>query len=87
MFYNVNSILSSLLLDPGLSSVAVMETTLRRNGQMTGCPVCGANLSIEDETVVSELVDCAECASELEVVSLDPPKLAEAPEAAEDWGE
>ena len=39
------------------------------------------------DTVVNELLDCGECASELEVVSLDPPRLEEAPEVAEDWGE
>jgi len=36
---------------------------------------------------MNELVDCGECATELEVVSLDPAKLQQAPETAEDWGE
>ena len=51
------------------------------------CPVCGGDVTIAEDTVANELLDCGECASELEVVSLDPMKLAEAPEAAEDWGE
>jgi len=51
------------------------------------CPVCGGEVNLSADTVVNELIDCEECASELEVVSLDPPQLDEAPAAAEDWGE
>jgi alpha-aminoadipate carrier protein LysW len=54
---------------------------------MMECPVCAGDVDISPDTVVNELLDCGECASELEVVALDPPKLAEAPEVAEDWGE
>ncbi len=54
---------------------------------MMECPVCGGEVGMSPDTVVNELLDCGECASELEVVSLDPPKLEEAPEVAEDWGE
>ncbi|GMR22923.1 MAG: lysine biosynthesis protein LysW [Acidobacteriota bacterium] len=54
---------------------------------MMECPVCASDVDISPDTVVNELLDCGECASELEVVALDPPKLAEAPEVAEDWGE
>lgn len=54
---------------------------------LVGCPVCAGEVNLAEDTVVNELIDCGECASELEVVSLDPPRLAEAPEAAEDWGE
>lgn len=32
-------------------------------------------------------MECPDCGSELEVVSLKPLQLAEAPEAEEDWGE
>ena len=54
---------------------------------MTECPVCGGAVSLGPDTVISELIDCGECASELEVITLDPPRLEEAPEVAEDWGE
>lgn len=54
---------------------------------MMECPVCGGEVDISSDTVVNELLDCGECASELEVVSLDPVRLDEAPEVAEDWGE
>ena len=54
---------------------------------MTSCPICGGEVGVKAGTVVSELIDCDECASELEVISLDPLTLVEAPEVAEDWGE
>lgn len=54
---------------------------------VTECPVCGGDIGLNEETVLSELIDCDECASELEVIALDPPRLEEAPEVAEDWGE
>lgn len=51
------------------------------------CPSCGATVELDDSTEVGELLDCGECGSELEVVKLNPPTLAEAPEEEEDWGE
>ena len=54
---------------------------------MNECPVCGAGVSVPDAVVVSELLDCGECATELEITDLSPIQLAEAPLAAEDWGE
>lgn len=50
------------------------------------CPECGATVQLQDP-VESELVTCPECGVELEVVSLDPPRLDLAPEEEEDWGE
>ena len=54
---------------------------------MTECPVCSAQISIASNTIVSELMECPECGSELEVIELDPLRLAEAPEIEEDWGQ
>ena len=54
---------------------------------MMECPVCAGEVGMSPDTVVNELLDCGECASELEVVSLDPVRLDEATEVAEDWGE
>ena len=53
----------------------------------TECPVCAGEVGLTEETVISELIDCGECSSELEVITVDPPRLEEAPEVAEDWGE
>ena len=54
---------------------------------MQACPVCGGGVSLSPQTVLSELLDCRECSSELEVISLNPVRLVEAPLEAEDWGE
>jgi len=54
---------------------------------MPECPVCGANIELENDTVVGELIECPECGSELEVTGVDPFTLIEAPQEEEDWGE
>ena len=54
---------------------------------MNECPVCGAELSLADNVVKGELIECDDCGTELEVVSADPLELKEAPEAEEDWGQ
>ena len=54
---------------------------------MSACPVCDAEVALSDDAVKGELIECPDCGSELEVVSLEPAQLAEAPEAEEDWGE
>lgn len=51
------------------------------------CPVCEAEVELADDVEEGEIVECAECGSELEVLSTDPPELAEAPQEEEDWGE
>ncbi len=55
--------------------------------QTSTCPVCDASISLPKGTEVNELVPCSDCGSELELVSLEPLKLEEAPEIEEDWGE
>ncbi|MBM4261093.1 MAG: lysine biosynthesis protein LysW [Deltaproteobacteria bacterium] len=54
---------------------------------MPECPVCGATVTLGDDTVEGELIPCAECGSELEVTGVNPFVLAEAPKEEEDWGE
>lgn len=54
---------------------------------MANCPVCDAEVKFADDVVASELMECPDCGTELEVTSVDPPALAEAPGAEEDWGE
>ena len=54
---------------------------------MPVCPICDAVVKLGTDTVVGELVECAECGAELEVTKLDPLELAEAPESEEDWGQ
>lgn len=54
---------------------------------MAACPVCDADVEIAADTVVGELMSCDDCGCELEVKSLKPAVLEEAPEAGEDWGQ
>ena len=54
---------------------------------MTDCPECGAEVSLHENLEVGEIVDCATCGAELEVVGTDPVELETAPELEEDWGE
>lgn len=54
---------------------------------MAECPVCAAEIDLPADTVEGELIECTECGVELEVVSVDPFKLEEAPSEEEDWGE
>jgi alpha-aminoadipate carrier protein LysW len=51
------------------------------------CPVCGAALKIGNDMVVGELFDCKDCGCELEIKSLKPLEIAEAPTEEEDWGQ
>lgn len=51
------------------------------------CPVCDAAVTIPADAVVAELIRCRECGTELEIASLDPPELTEAPTEEEDWGQ
>ncbi len=54
---------------------------------MSKCPECSADVSVDDTPQVNEILQCAECGSELEVVSTAPVGLAVAPDVEEDWGE
>jgi alpha-aminoadipate carrier protein LysW len=54
---------------------------------MTECPVCGAVIELEPDTIQGELKDCADCGTELEVAGIGPFVLKEAPQEEEDWGE
>ncbi len=53
----------------------------------SNCPVCDADLSFDNTTMLGELLECPDCGTELEVVNLNPLKVDEAPQAEEDWGE
>ena len=51
------------------------------------CPECAAEVTLPDDVVLGEIVQCAECGVELEVDSENPWHLVRAPEEEEDWGE
>ncbi|MCB0358627.1 MAG: lysine biosynthesis protein LysW [Bdellovibrionales bacterium] len=50
-------------------------------------PTTGADVFLAADVEVGELVEDPESGEELEVISLNPPTLAPAPEEEEDWGE
>ncbi|MFW6131289.1 MAG: lysine biosynthesis protein LysW [Candidatus Aminicenantaceae bacterium] len=53
----------------------------------SNCPVCEAELNLEENTVENELIECIECGSELVIKSVEPLKIEEAPQIEEDWGQ
>ncbi|MEV4847318.1 lysine biosynthesis protein LysW [Micromonospora matsumotoense] len=54
---------------------------------MSACPECADEVPISDAVRLNEIVECAGCRNELEIVALTPAVLALAPEIEEDWGE
>jgi alpha-aminoadipate/glutamate carrier protein LysW len=55
--------------------------------QRAECPECAAGVSLPDDVVQGEIVQCGECGVELEVVRDGGIALRLAPEEEEDWGE
>jgi alpha-aminoadipate carrier protein LysW len=51
------------------------------------CGICDGAVALPDGTVAGEILRCPDCGTELEVVSMDPLRLEEAPQVQEDWGE
>lgn len=51
------------------------------------CPECEDQVQISDTVRLNEIIDCAGCRTELEIIALSPLVLALAPEVDEDWGE
>ncbi len=51
------------------------------------CPECEAEITLEANTEVGEIIVCPDCGVDLEVVSLAPAAVALAPMEQEDWGE
>lgn len=51
------------------------------------CPECEAALDVPDDVMQGEIMECAECGAELEVMSVQPLVIELAPEVEEDWGE
>ncbi|NCF67714.1 MAG: lysine biosynthesis protein LysW [Chloroflexi bacterium] len=51
------------------------------------CMECGAVVLAGQDLIMGEILECAECGVELEVVQLAPLVVELAPEIEEDWGE
>lgn len=63
------------------------EEDAMMNQTSARCPVCDGAVALAAGTAAAEIVSCPDCGCDLEVRSLDPPRLAEAPQSEEDWGE
>ncbi|MDR3255303.1 MAG: lysine biosynthesis protein LysW [Synergistaceae bacterium] len=51
------------------------------------CVICESQVKLPDDCTKGELLICADCGTELEVINLDPIAVEEAPQVQEDWGE
>jgi len=51
------------------------------------CPECAAAITLADDLILGEILECPDCGLELEVRGLDPVEVDLAPEEEEDWGE
>jgi alpha-aminoadipate carrier protein LysW len=54
---------------------------------MARCTECEAEITLEPSTEMGEIIQCPDCGMDLEVMSVEPPEVAPAPEEEEDWGE
>lgn len=62
-------------------------TSPTQTATSTPCPVCGAAVHLPADPMEGEILACDDCGAELELTSLQPLTLSEAPEVQEDWGE
>src|SRR5947209_18602331 len=70
-------------------SVFVCLASCSRKGglqPMAHCPECEAAITVQG-LLVGEITYCPDCNAELEVLRLEPPAVALAPQVEEDWGE
>lgn len=60
------------------------ETTLASGA--AECPSCGGTATL-DNVMLHEIIECDDCAAELEIISLDPIQIEELEADEEDYGE
>lgn len=53
----------------------------------TECIICGFKIGLGSDIEINEIIECGDCGSELEIESVNPIVIIEAPFEAEDWGE
>ena len=51
------------------------------------CLECGAEVEVNSDVMLGEILQCPDCGVELEITALDPVQIELAPEIEEDWGE
>lgn len=50
------------------------------------CPACGVTIEVQD-VMLNEIIECDDCASEFEIIGLEPLALEALAEDEEDYGE
>lgn len=50
-------------------------------------PITGEEIEVPADVEIGEIIDSPVTGAELEVITVDPVELEEAPELEEDWGE
>jgi alpha-aminoadipate carrier protein LysW len=58
----------------------------RKESIMALCPECEAEVTLQG-VLVGEIIYCPDCNAELEVLDIEHPAVALAPQVEEDWGE
>jgi alpha-aminoadipate carrier protein LysW len=51
------------------------------------CPECVAEITLDADAEVGEIIVCPECGVDLEIIDLEPATVDLAPMEEEDWGE
>lgn len=51
------------------------------------CPECMAEIDLEEDVELGEIIVCPDCGVDLEVTGLNPAAVELAPMEEEDWGE
>lgn len=66
-----------------------MSTTneSQKSEKISKCIVCDADLTFTTSLDIGELLECYDCGTELEVQTVSPLVLIEAPSESEDWGQ
>ena len=59
----------------------------RKSESSSECIICGTELNFNQSLDIGELLECYDCGSELEVQTVSPLVLIEAPSESEDWGQ
>jgi len=54
---------------------------------VVNCPECAAEITLDETTLIGEIIVCPDCGVDLEVTSLNPAFVELAPMEQEDWGE
>jgi alpha-aminoadipate/glutamate carrier protein LysW len=67
------------------SSQLFIKRRLEMNA--VACPECVADITLENNTEVGEIIVCPDCGVDLEVTALEPASVGLAPMEEEDWGE